>query len=399
MRTRTRGVGPWALVCAVLLACTPPAGAPTQPPTVGGLTPAPTAAAPPTSPAPIATRRPTDDLPDPGAPGPYAVGATRRTTARTLANGDRRGIGLEVSYPALPADPLMGNLTGPPALAGPHPVVVFSHGHGAQPHHYRPAIEHLASHGFVVVAPVHNDCVNCLGEDQLLGQNLRRTGDVSAALDAVLALSAGDDGILRGVADPVRVGVAGHSRGGYTTLRALEEDDRLLAGLALAPSTWGGRATAAPDPARVARPLMIIQGEWDAQVPYDGVAEFFERIPATAPNRWFVGFPRTGHAFWDECVDGRMSVRPCSAMLAADQVGRAAKRWGTAFLLRHVAGDVRYDPLLDPAAAAGAEYSVYLAAAGSSAPLLPPAGASGRRRGDGGGGHGPDLPVGTQGPL
>ena len=45
----------------------------------------------------------------------------------------------------------------PDAEHGPYPLVVLSHGFALNPEWYHPLAEHLASHGFVVLAPEHQE--------------------------------------------------------------------------------------------------------------------------------------------------------------------------------------------------------------------------------------------------
>jgi dienelactone hydrolase len=99
------------------------------------------------------------------------------------------------------------------ASGGPWPVIAMSHCHGCTRFSTNAVAEHLASHGFVVVAPDHAG--NTLF-DELAGTGLPldtdtlalREADLDAALDATLA------GDLD--ADPSRVGVFGHSFGAVT---------------------------------------------------------------------------------------------------------------------------------------------------------------------------------------
>ncbi len=98
---------------------------------------------------------------------------------------------------------------------GPYPVVIFSHGFSANAVWYSHLLEHLASHGFVVVAPEH------IESDWL--QNaasvIRRPRDVTTAIDYAEAANA-PGGALAGLLDLTRVAVVGHSFGGYTALAA-----------------------------------------------------------------------------------------------------------------------------------------------------------------------------------
>lgn len=103
-----------------------------------------------------------------------------------------------------------------PADGGPYPVVVYSHGSGGEGQLGVPYGEHLASHGYVVIAPDHkgNTASDAVGgtSDGLLRISVNRPLDVSASLTAAADAVAGLD------VDPETALVFGHSFGGYTTL-------------------------------------------------------------------------------------------------------------------------------------------------------------------------------------
>lgn len=161
---------------------------------------------------------------DPAAPGPYEAGVT------TLSFTDARGVALtaEVWYPAdaegepdayeqIPFPSTAFRDAAP--VAGPWPLVAFSHGNGGLRTQSAFLTERLATHGFVVVAPDHpHNTTLDFDEASLLAVAVARPGDVVAAADEVFARSADGDAVLGGLVQPDRYGMSGHSFGGWTTL-------------------------------------------------------------------------------------------------------------------------------------------------------------------------------------
>jgi predicted dienelactone hydrolase len=107
----------------------------------------------------------------------------------------------------------------PPDLAaGPYPLVVLSPGLSVRAPAYAWQAEHLASYGFVVIAPEHQEQLD--GELSALWQSpVTRPGEVLDVL-ATVDGQVGAGGALDGLVDPETVAVIGHSYGGYTALAA-----------------------------------------------------------------------------------------------------------------------------------------------------------------------------------
>lgn len=170
------------------------------------------------------------------ARGPHAVGISSVTT-------DDAPISMTVWYPAHRPDtdvrpvtyPYAIHMLGPDsavALAtyegharpgapadlvhGPFPLVVLSHGYGISSTSYAWLAEHLAAHGFVVIAPRHRES---LDPAALWQATIQRPQDVLTVLSFV-----GDEvdpgGRFDGLVDAETVAVVGHSYGGYTALAA-----------------------------------------------------------------------------------------------------------------------------------------------------------------------------------
>jgi predicted dienelactone hydrolase len=99
--------------------------------------------------------------------------------------------------------------------AGPFPLVVLSPGFAFGTGTYAWLAEHLASHGFVVLAIEH---VEELDPSALWEATVDRPRDIIAALEHVgVEVSSG---AWSGLVDASRVAVVGHSYGGYTALAA-----------------------------------------------------------------------------------------------------------------------------------------------------------------------------------
>lgn len=95
---------------------------------------------------------------------------------------------------------------------GRFPLAVFSHGHQGYAEVSAFLMEHLASHGFVVLAPDHTGNTLFDGPDRQTSIYWQRPMDLSAALD--WAEAPGDDALAGHIGEGVVV--LGHSFGGYT---------------------------------------------------------------------------------------------------------------------------------------------------------------------------------------
>ncbi|MFP4322579.1 MAG: alpha/beta hydrolase family protein [Anaerolineales bacterium] len=183
--------------------------------------------------SPATAQRP--DAPTYGQTGPYTVG-----TQELMLADEARPLPVTIWYPTQ-ADAETGTRVtyrdslisfegnaladAPPASAdGPYPLVIYSHGSMGYRFVSSFFTEHLASYGFVVLAPNHpgNTAVDSVTNPQSFVSNIgtnyaQRPLDVLRVLDFAEALTA-PEGDLAGLIDMERVAVTGHSFGGYTTL-------------------------------------------------------------------------------------------------------------------------------------------------------------------------------------
>ncbi len=220
----------------------------------------------PAGPAP--SRTATATLPAGPAPAePYAVGVR---TLRLNRGGDRP-LRVTVWYPAT-GDAGAGARPGAGAARGRFPLVLFSHGLTGAPDDYRDLLSRWSAGGFVVAAPAYPNTSRGADRVDVLDV-LNQPADASYVITNVLALNGERGDELRGRIDASRVGAAGHSAGGVTTigLFTVGRDDRLDAGIVLAGSALGMGSRYAG----AAAPLLFVHGGRDEVVPYvDGKAAY-----------------------------------------------------------------------------------------------------------------------------
>jgi predicted dienelactone hydrolase len=338
-----------------------------------------------------------DALPyaDPDEPGPYGVGA------RTLIWEDERGtlMTAELWYPAEVEPGSAGDDYGPVSRAGiahreatpdlrgaPWPVASFSHGFGGIRYQSTFLTEHLASHGFVVVAPDHpTNTLFDLVEENVGPVAAARPADVRLAVDRVYELSDEDWFGLGGAVDPeAGYGVVGHSFGAWTSmavaggrvdpdhalswcsehdesgcrffddlaglsdLAGAAPDPRARAAVALAPGGWYTYATEGL--ADVRSPL-VIGGDRDGDMPYDSeIRPLWERLGAD--DKALLTLAGAAHwGFTDLCTTLSLpNMDDCGGedegYLAPEITAARTNAATTAWLLSALRADERMQPWL-----------------------------------------------------
>ena len=161
----------------------------------------------------------------PDAPGPWIAG----TWEDELVGRTGESLVVQVWFPASEADEDLymyndvlafgAHDDGVPDCRLPRPVVVFSHGYSAVRFQSVFLTEHLAAHGWVVVAPDHTgNTLYDLDQDRDGEVGFRRPWDVADSFDWLLGQGA-SGGPLEGCIDPdAGYAVVGHSFGGWTSL-------------------------------------------------------------------------------------------------------------------------------------------------------------------------------------
>jgi predicted dienelactone hydrolase len=187
-------------------------------------------------------RRP--DAPTYALHGPYWVGVQDKV----IDEGSTRPLKVTIWYPALNPKGLPESIsyTGEPKLdrealglpkdwmidikghallnaapdkaAKPYPLVIFSHGFGGYRQTNAYLTEHLASYGFVVIAPDHREMWDP-AETELWKSTIERPMDIQKTIAYAATLTA-SDGDMQGLFDAEQIAVVGYSYGGYGALAA-----------------------------------------------------------------------------------------------------------------------------------------------------------------------------------
>jgi dienelactone hydrolase len=240
-------------------------------------------------------------------PGPLAVGSADRRfvdpSRRTDANGDFAGA---------PDRTLEATLWYPAGQAGPHPLVVYSHGFMSMRRENVPLVELLASHGYVVVAvdyPLTNH--NAPG-GPFVGDVVNQPGDVSFVIDQLLGLAEGERP-FPGSIDRERIGVAGLSLGGLTTelvsFHPRLRDRRIRAALSIAgPSAMFDQRFFAS----AQLPFLMVAGTKDAIVDFDRNAEPIPRLVRDGGLLAIEGASHAGFAGFADMFPMRLLGNPDS---------------------------------------------------------------------------------------
>jgi predicted dienelactone hydrolase len=175
------------------------------------------------------------------------------------------------------------------AQPGAYPLIIFSHHSGGHRRSATYLCTHLSSHGYVVAALDHSEVVAAelafkdgdTGEQKIARADAwiaSRVPDVRFLLDRLLSTEAN--------LDSTRIGIVGHSFGGWTALTAPDVEPRIRAVVALAP---GGASQPKPGilPLKLTFkwgrdvPALYLVAEDDVSLPLAGMHEIFERTPAT----------------------------------------------------------------------------------------------------------------------
>jgi len=203
---------------------------------------------------------------------------------------------------------------------GTYPLIVFSHFSGGHRRSSSFLCTHLSSHGYIVAALDHSETIapelaryagetNEQKHSRAQAWIANRIPDVEFLLDHLLEKLPSH---WEARIDAQRIGIAGHSFGGWTALAAAQRVERIRAVVALAP---GGASNPKPGILKLELsfaqnrtiPTLYLAAENDVSLPLPGMYELFERTP---PPKRLIVLRRADHLhFIDDVALEHESVR------------------------------------------------------------------------------------------
>jgi predicted dienelactone hydrolase len=181
---------------------------------------------------------------------------------------------------------------------------------------------HLASHGYVVAAPDFPlTRIGAPGGTRFL-DTINQPGDVSFVIDRMLEFNATSGHLLNGAIDSEKIGLTGHSGGGFTTLLTVygvygaERDERIDAAVSISGS---GCFYDAEDTAGVTVPMMFLTGSEDTIVPRRGNRVAYENA---RPPRYWVEVRGANHVRFSLAdIDDALVSNGLPALIGDDDAG------------------------------------------------------------------------------
>lgn len=290
--------------------------------------------------------------------GPYEAGVQTITmTKQSVVDPMQpRVLDTVVWYPTAagsgPIDGATGGVLNAPldGSGGPYPVLLFSHGSCGYPLQSTFLLPLIASRGYVVIAPPHPgntllEFPNCGSPAAQIASAQERPQDMIFVLDQMLAANANPASPFFGGLDATRIGMSGHSFGGFTTFFVANLDPRIKVAVAMAPATPGTNAT-------ISVPFLLMLGNVDSVINLPNARTAWDN---SASPKYKVEIEHAGHyAFSNLCFPSADCNPPTT--LTQDEAHGPVLRWVIPFLERYLKGDDRFAAFFDEPVPPGVLY-------------------------------------------
>ena len=251
--------------------------------------------------------------PTPDSAGPHAAGWQTVTVQRAA-----RTLNCRLYYPAQTA----GQNATVSTSGAPYPMIAFGHGFFMQSSYYNSYYEHLASRGYIVIAPQFPDTQH--GELAL---------DLLACIEYLRLSGMSGSHFLSGVVDTAKAGLSGHSMGGGASLLAASYDSRILAVAPMCPAETTPSCIGRMD--QIAGGVCIIAGSADGITPVSS-----HQLPMYRAARPFKFLAQLQGGNHTRCMDVSIFdwTDPNGSMSRSQQQA-LTRRYMTAAFDYHIKGD------------------------------------------------------------
>lgn len=237
-------------------------------------------------------------LADDSLPGPYPV--SQRTVTVTRANSTT--FTAQIRYPAA------STAANAPfaSAAAPASAVSFGHGFLSAVDLYDSTMDHLASHGYIVIATT--------SESSILPSHANFALDIRQCLTWLEQQDVLAGGWLLGAVDETRFGVSGHSMGGGASALAAGADTRIKCLATLAAAETNPSASAAASSIQV--PSRFIVGSQDTIVPPSNTQPQYNNCDAPRQITTIAGGSHCGF------IDSAIIACDSGSLARADQLAK-----------------------------------------------------------------------------
>lgn len=224
---------------------------------------------------------------DLSTPGPHNAGQQTITIPRPSGGN----FTAQLYYPATAT----GNNTPYDPTNAPYPAISFGHGFLQNPSTYQSTLEHLATHGYFIIASE--------SELGLFPSHQQLADDLSTSLTHLETQHTNPTSWLFGQIDTANFGMSGHSMGGGASILATSADSRIVALANLAAAETNPSAIAQMP--NITIPVSLISASDDTIVPPNSNGKLMYQA-ANAPRQlprieggYHCGFQDTSGLFCD----------------------------------------------------------------------------------------------------
>jgi predicted dienelactone hydrolase len=254
------------------------------------------------------------------SPGRYAV-ATRDftfvdTTRATPSNGTYAGAATRTLPTRVWFPEQAATDGGSVASGGPFPTLLYAHGFLSNLAESDSLKRHLASHGYVVIAPTFPLSNGSAPGGPTFGDVAHQPGDLEFALHSVESES-GNAAQIGALVDESRLGILGLSLGGATVLIAAFHPTLHLKAVRAAVAFAPASCFFADGIYKHSVPTVLVSGSSDELVPFETVQHVFQVAPAPLTFVELVGGTHVGFTGIDVPGVDNSDALGCSAVQGA----------------------------------------------------------------------------------